>query len=100
MIEAEDGPDGLHALRKSLQPPGSTEVKLLVTDVGLPGGLNGRQLADAARALVPRLPVLLISGYAGDAVRSPGLPGPDMTLLSKPFTLEALADKVRAIIGE
>ncbi len=100
VIEAEDGPDGLHALRKSLQSPENTAVKLLVTDVGLPGGLNGRQLADAARALVPRLPVLLISGYAGDAVRSPGLPGPDMTLLSKPFTLEALADKVRAIIGE
>jgi PAS domain S-box-containing protein len=100
VIEAEDGPDGLHALRQSLRSPGNTEVKLLVTDVGLPGGLNGRQLANAARELVPRLPVLLISGYAGDAARKPGPLGPDMPLLSKPFALEALAEKVRSIIGE
>ena len=99
VIEAEDGPHGLHALRRSLQSSGDTDVKLLVTDVGLPGGLNGRQLADAARALVPGLPVLLISGYAGDAVRKPGPLGPNMMLLSKPFALETLAEKVRAIIG-
>jgi PAS domain S-box-containing protein len=100
VIEAEDGPDGLHALRTSLHLPGHMEVKLLVTDVGLPGGLNGRQLADAARELVPRLPILLISGYAGDAVRQPGPLGPNMALLSKPFALEALAEKVQAILRD
>nr|WP_294503714.1 ATP-binding protein [uncultured Rhodopila sp.] len=99
VIEAEDGPDGLHALRQSLDAPERIDVKLLVTDVGLPGGLNGRQLADAARELVPRLPILLISGYAGDAIRKQGQLGPDMQMLSKPFALEALAEKVRAIIG-
>jgi PAS domain S-box-containing protein len=100
VIEAEDGPDGLHSLRASLGSSGATAVKLLVTDVGLPGGLNGRQLADAARELVPRLPVLLISGYAGDAMKKHGPLGPDMAMLSKPFALEVLAEKVRAIIGD
>jgi PAS domain S-box-containing protein len=99
VIEAEDGPDGLHALRESLLSQDNAAVKLLVTDVGLPGGLNGRQLADAARALVPRLPVLLISGYAGDAIKKHGQLGPDMAMLSKPFALEVLAEKVRSIIG-
>jgi PAS domain S-box-containing protein len=100
VIEAEDGPDGLHALRKSLRSPEETAVKLLVTDVGLPGGLNGRQLADAARELVPELPILLISGYAGDAMKQQTPLGPDMAMLSKPFALEVLAEKVRAIIGD
>nr|WP_294524991.1 PAS domain-containing sensor histidine kinase [uncultured Rhodopila sp.] len=99
VIEAEDGPHGLHVLRRLLDAPEPIDVKLLVTDVGLPGGLNGRQLADAARELVPRLPILLISGYAGDAIRKQGPLGPDMQMLAKPFALDVLAAKVRAIIG-
>jgi len=98
VIEAEDGPDGLRALQKALQAPERGAVNLLVTDVGLPGGLNGRQLADAARKLVPDLPILLITGYAGDALNRQGRLGPDMALLPKPFGLDALADKVRAMI--
>jgi PAS domain S-box-containing protein len=99
VIEAEDGPGGLHALRKAMQPPEAIEVSLLVTDVGLPGGLNGRQLADAARELIPNLPILLITGYAGDMITRHETAGPDMAMLAKPFALEALAEKVRAIIG-
>ncbi len=99
VIEAEDGPDGLHALRKAMRPPEKIAISLLVTDMGLPGGLNGRQLADAARELIPDLPILLITGYAGDSVGRLETPGPDMALLAKPFALEALAEKVEAIIG-
>jgi PAS domain S-box-containing protein len=98
VIEAEDGPDGLRALQKVLQAPERGAVNLLVTDVGLPGGLNGRQLADAARKLIPDLPILLITGYAGDALNRQGRLGPDMALLPKPFALDALADKVRAML--
>jgi PAS domain S-box-containing protein len=99
VIEAEDGHDGLHALRQAMQAHDKTEVSLLVTDVGLPGGLNGRQLADAARELMPDLPILLITGYAGDALTRQEPPGPDMAMLAKPFALEALAETVQAIIG-
>jgi PAS domain S-box-containing protein len=99
VIEAEDGPDGLHALRKAMQPSERIEVSLLVTDLGLPGGLDGRQLAHAARELVPHLPILLITGYAGDAIGRQEPSGPDMAMLTKPFALETLAEKVQAIIG-
>ena len=50
VIEAEDGPHGLMALQHALHATGADAVRLLVTDVGLPGGMNGRQLADAAEA--------------------------------------------------
>ena len=55
---------GMAALQRAIGQPG---IDLLVTDVGLPGGMNGRRLAEAARALQPALPVLLITGYAGNA---------------------------------
>jgi len=99
VIEAEDGPDGLRALQQALQAPDRGAVRLLVTDVGLPGGLNGRQLADAVRALVPGLPVLLITGFAGDALNQQGWLGSGMAILPKPFNLDALADKVKAIVA-
>ena len=97
VIEAEDGPAGLKIMR-DLLAASRGGVDLLVADIGLPGGVNGRQLADAARELLPGLPVLLITGYAGDAV------GPDaqlpagMTLLTKPFSLAALTARVEAIL--
>lgn len=69
-----------------------------MTDVGLPGGLNGRQVADAARATRPALPVLFITGFAGAALEGQLAPG--MTILSKPFALDTLAAKVRSIIEE
>jgi CheY-like chemotaxis protein len=100
VLEAGDGPAGLAALRKALGETLGKGVDLLVTDVGLPNGLNGRQLADAARALVPDLPVLLITGYAGDAISGQGRLAPGMEVLRKPFDLDTLATRVQAIIGQ
>jgi CheY-like chemotaxis protein len=88
VLEAEDGPSGLAVLT------GTARVDLLVTDVGLPG-LNGRQLADAARVRRPTLPVLFITGYAGTALDD-ALP-PGMAVIAKPFSLDALAAKVAAM---
>ena len=72
-------------------------IDLLVTDVGLPGGMNGRQLADAARALRPGLKVLFITGYAENAVLSHGHLEPGMHVLTKPFAMEALASRIREL---
>ena len=90
VLEAVDGPSGLALLA------GAARVDLLVTDVGLPG-LNGRQLADAARERRPTLPVLFITGYAGVALDG-GLP-PGMAAIAKPFSLDALTEKVEGILA-
>ncbi len=92
-IEAEDGPSGLKVLE------GRARVDLLVTDVGLPGGMNGRQVADAARVLRPDLKVLFITGYAENAAVGNGHLDPGMAVLTKPFAMDELAAKVRALIG-
>ncbi|PWQ87274.1 hybrid sensor histidine kinase/response regulator, partial [Enterococcus faecium] len=75
---AADASEGLKVLR-SAQP-----VDLLITDVGLPG-MNGRQLAEIARSLRPRLPVLFITGYAETAMAREGFLGAGMHLICKPF---------------
>ncbi|GAB6853463.1 PAS domain-containing protein [Asaia astilbis] len=72
---------------------------IMVTDVGLPGGLNGRQLADAARELRPGLPVLFITGYAEQAVFSGGMPGEKIHILPKPFTTPHFEEKLRATLS-
>ena len=92
-IEAEDGAAGLKVLQSS------TRVDLLVTDVGLPGGLNGRQVADAARTTRPDLKVLFITGYAENAVLSHGHLDPGMHVMTKPFAMEALASRIRELIA-
>jgi CheY-like chemotaxis protein len=72
---------------------------MLVTDVGLPNGMNGRQLADQVRMLWPQIPVLLVTGYAESTVmRNETLPA-QMELLTKPFAMSALAEKVGALLG-
>jgi PAS domain S-box-containing protein len=91
-LEAEDGAAGLKVLHSS------TRVDLLVTDVGLPGGLNGRQVADAARAVRPGLKVLFITGYAENAVLSHGHLAPGMHVMTKPFAMDALATRIRDLI--
>ena len=90
-LEAADGVAGLDILRSV------AKVDLLVTDVGLPG-LNGRQLADAARVLRPGLRVLFITGYAGNAAIGNGVLDAGMEILTKPFALEALAAKLRMMM--
>ena len=92
-IEASDGHAGLEILRSSAR------IDLLVSDVGLPGGMNGRQLADAGRALRPRLKVLFITGYAENAVISGDDPPQATAVLTKPFSLEALALRIRGMIA-
>ncbi len=73
-------------------------IDLLVTDVGLPG-MNGRQFADAARACAPDLKVLFITGYAENAAFGNGHLDPDMQMMTKPFAVDALAKRIRAMIG-
>ncbi len=90
-----EAPDGIAAL-KILQS--KQRVDLLITDVGLPNGLNGRQLADAARTLRPDLKVLFITGYAENAVFSHGHLPEGFQVLSKPFTMEILASRVTDMI--
>jgi signal transduction histidine kinase len=93
VLEAKDGGSGL----KILEAGG--RIDLLLTDVGLPGGMNGRQLADAARRRRPELKVLFITGYAESAAFGTGLMGPGMQVMTKPFALEALAARIQGIIG-
>jgi PAS domain S-box-containing protein len=90
-IEAEDGPRGLAVVQSN------RTIDLLVTDIGLPG-LNGRQLADAARALRPGLKVLFMTGYAENAALASGFLEPGMAMITKPFAMEALAGRIREII--
>ena len=92
VIEAPDGPAGLRVLESNAR------IDLLITDVGLPGGLNGRQVADAARAARPDLKVLFITGYAENAIIGRGRLEKGMHVLTKPFQMEALAERIRQII--
>jgi PAS domain S-box-containing protein len=93
VLEAGDGPQALRLLNTA-----SGRLDLLVADVGLPGGLNGRQLADAAREMLPALPILLITGYAGDAIVGQGRLATGMEILGKPFDLDELGRRVRAMV--
>jgi PAS domain S-box-containing protein len=93
-VQAQDGAAGLAIL----QTP--ARVDLLITDVGLPGGMNGRQMADAARQHRPGLKVLFITGYAEAAVISHGHLDPGMHVLTKPFSIEALARRVSQLIKD
>jgi PAS domain S-box-containing protein len=92
-LEAVDGPSGLRILDSAAR------IDLLVTDVGLPG-LNGRQIADAARVGRPDLRILFITGFAHNAAVGNGTElEPGMEIMSKPFTLDALAKKIQAMIN-
>jgi PAS domain S-box-containing protein len=92
-MEAGDGPEALAFLHSNAR------IDLLITDVGLPGGMNGRQVADAARAARPELPVLFITGFAENAVVGDGPLEPGMELVTKPFSMEALGSRIREMIG-
>jgi PAS domain S-box-containing protein len=92
VIEAADGPAGLRILDSN------TRIDLLITDVGLPGGINGRQVADAARGVRPGLKTLFITGYAENAVIGKRRLDPGMHVITKPFQIEALTRRVREII--
>ena len=92
-IEAADGAAALRVLRSDAR------IDLLVTDVGLPNGMNGRQVADAARSLRPDLKVLFITGYAENAVLGHGHLDAGMEVITKPFAMEALARRIGDLLA-
>ncbi|MBV9559769.1 MAG: PAS domain S-box protein [Bradyrhizobium sp.] len=94
VLEAVDGPSAMKILQSD------RAIDLLVTDVGLPNGMNGRQIADAARGVRPGLKVLFMTGYAENAAVSPGYLEPDMAVITKPFDVDSFAQRVTAIIGQ
>ena len=91
-LEAIDGATALKVLQSDAR------IDLLVTDVGLPGGMNGRQVADAARHLRPGLKVLFITGYAENAAIGHGHLEPGMEVVTKPFAMDDLAGRIRDLI--
>ncbi len=91
-IEAADGPAGLKILRSAAR------IDLLITDIGLPGGMDGGQVAEAARRLRPAVKVLFITGFAEKAVLSHGHIEAGMSVLTKPFAMDALANRVKALL--
>lgn len=93
VMEAADSASGLKLLRSDVR------VDMLVTDVGLPGGMNGRQMADAARELRPGLRTLFITGYAESAAIGANQLAPGMHVLTKPFAIDTLAARVRELIN-
>ena len=92
-LEASDGPKGLDILQSKRR------IDLLITDIGLPG-LNGRQVADAGRELRPNLKVLFMTGYAENAALASGFLEHGMTMITKPFAMEALATRIRDVLGD
>jgi CheY-like chemotaxis protein len=94
VIEASDGPSGLRIIQSG------GRIDLLITDVGLPNGLNGRQVADAARRINPGLKVLFITGFAENAAIGSGHLDSGMSAITKPFVNTALANKVRQLIDD
>jgi PAS domain S-box-containing protein len=91
-LEAPDGPSGLRVLQAAQQ------IDLLITDVGLPGGMNGRQVADAARTFRPDLKVLFITGYAENAVVGNGHVEKWMSVMTKPFDFDSLTEKIKGMM--
>ena len=91
-IEAPNGATALKVLQSKVR------VDLLVTDVGLPGGMNGRQVADAGRMIRPGLKVLFITGYAENAVFSHRHLASGMHVMTKPLAMDALANRIKELI--
>jgi len=91
-LEASDSATGLKILQSDVA------IDLLVSDVGLPGGLNGRQMADAGRLNRPGLKVLFITGYADSVAIGYGDLPPGMQVMTKPFDMQHLASRVKSIV--
>jgi PAS domain S-box-containing protein len=92
VLEAKDGHAGLKLLDSH------PDIKVLFTDVGLPGGMNGRQLADEAHRRRPQLRVLFTTGYARNAIVHDGRLDPGVELITKPYTQAALSTKLRDML--
>jgi PAS domain S-box-containing protein len=94
VLSATNGPDALAIIEQT------RDIKLLFTDVIMPGGMNGRQLADAACKLRPDLKVLFTSGYTENAIVHHGRLDPGVHLLSKPYQRKDLVGKLLQVLGE
>ncbi|KFE48099.1 hybrid sensor histidine kinase/response regulator [Pseudomonas congelans] len=92
-LEAADAQSGLEILQSD------TRIDLLISDIGLPGGMNGREMADAAGDCRPGLPTLFITGYAKTSVLDDCHLRPCTQVLTKPFGLDTLAGRVTGLIG-
>jgi PAS domain S-box-containing protein len=92
VLEADDADAALAAIESR------GNLHMLISDIGLPG-MNGRLLADILRERQPELKVLLMTGYAADASLTTGFPA-GMELITKPFTVNALADRLRRMLGD
>ena len=91
-----EAPDAAQALRLL---EGAPRIDLLFTDVVLPGGTSGRELADTIVRQRPRLPVLFTTGYTRNAIFHHGRLDPNVNLLNKPYTQQDLARKIRQLLG-
>ncbi len=91
-LEAAEGAEGLARLAAA------PHVALLITDIGLPGGMNGAQVAAAARAQAPGLKILFITGYAESSIGEAGTLEPGMFVMTKPFSLDALGQRIEEIL--
>jgi CheY-like chemotaxis protein len=94
VVTASNGPEALELLRKDVP------CDLLFTDVIMPGGMTGPQLAEAACALRPGLPVLYTSGYTENAIVHHGRVDAGINLLHKPYRKRELAAKLHAVLSE
>ncbi|MEX2200756.1 MAG: ATP-binding protein [Dongiaceae bacterium] len=94
VVTARDGSEAIDVLKRG------DHFDLLFTDVVMPGGIGGRQLAEAAQKLRPDLPVLFTSGYTENAIVHNGRLDPGVHLLQKPYRRQDLATKVRAVLDE
>jgi len=94
VLSAVDGASALRILDSH------REIRLLFTDVGLPGGMNGRQLAEHALRRQPRLKVLYTTGYAQNAIVHQGRLDPGVAVVFKPFTYSDLAAKIRQVLDD
>ena len=93
VIEAHDGASALRALDDD------GAIDLLVTDVGLPGGMNGRQLADTIRAACPNLGVVFVTGYADVPAAAKDTSDPYTRVVAKPFKGDDLLRRVDELLA-
>jgi CheY-like chemotaxis protein len=93
VLEAADAASALSILDRE------AGIQLLLTDLGLPGGTDGRALAEQAQTMTPSLKVLITTAYAASALVHDGRLDPGVELLSKPFTLASLASRIRELLN-
>lgn len=94
VLEASDAPSALELLKNN------PDIDLLFTDVVLPGGMHGPDIAREAQRIRPDLPVLYTSGYTGNAIQQLESMQQEVRLISKPYAIEDLAEQIRAVLDE